>query len=184
MVLLAIPTDAGEPLGGSFCLLGMVGIFLQGSPNLRPRQATTPHLAKDFMRDIPGCPSYRIHIIASLPALDTTTWFTTTRLPMRRQSSCTLSSWLFILYWEVSVPFGTSFQSPWLTASLTLEMSGSLSIQFCKEATDAALLSWSRVCSIRTVSPGVGTSSSGPLNGSLLRASAFACSFPALKTIL
>ena len=139
----------------------------------------TTTLAKDFMRDIPGCPSCRIRIIASLPALGTTT-----RLPQRRQSSYTLSSWLFILYWEVSGPFGTSYQFPWLTASLTLEMSGSLSIQFRKEATDTALLSWSRVCSIRTVSPGVGTSSSGPFNGSLLRASAFACSFPALKTIV
>ena len=135
--------ECREPLGSYF--FGMVGIFLQV---LQICDHTAP-LAKDSMREIPGFPSCRIRIITSLPTLDTTT-----RLPQRRQSSCTLSSWLFILYWEVSGPFGTSFQFPWLTASLTLEMNGSSFVR--KRLT----LHCYQVCSIRTMSPGVGTSSS------------------------
>lgn len=143
MDLLAIPMSAGSHWG-----VTSLAWLASSYKVLQICDHTTP-LAKDSMREIPGFPSCRIRIITSQPTLDTTT-----RLPQRRQSSCTLSSWLFILYWEVSGPFGTSFQFPWLTASLTLEMNGSSFVR--KRLT----LHCCQVCSIRTMSPGVGTSSS------------------------
>ena len=139
----------------------------------------TMPLAKAFIRDAPGCPSCRIRITSFLPASGITT-----RLPHRRQSPWTLSSVVLVLYSEVLGLSGIPFQLPLLTASLTRARTRSLFVQFRMEETETTLSLWSRVSSSKTVSPGMGTSPSEFCSGSLLRASAFACNFPALNSMV
>lgn len=146
-----------------------------------PGHHTTP-LAKAF---IYGTFLGALRVGSALSPLCPLLVLLTTQLPQRRQSSCTLSSWLLIQYWEVSPGCSVLFSNFLCLRLLSLLI-----------GTDPCLTSFvwrqltprycpgPRFVASRQCHREWGTSMSGPFSGSLLRASAFACSFPALKTIL